>query len=804
MRTQARVVVIGGGIAGVSVLYHLAKAGWTDTLLIERGELTSGLTWHAAGHVPTYAGSYALMRAGNYAYRLYRELVGGARYPVSYHVTGAIWPAQVPERLEHFEYLVGLSRGLGYDLRMLSREDIGAMHPFIETHGLLGGIHDPYEGDIDPSQITQALASEARSLGASIVRFNPVTAIQRQAGGEWRVTTTEGEVRCEVVVNAAGYRGAEVAAMVGQRLPLVTLEHQYLITEDLPELGDHHQRLVLVRDPHDCFYLRQEGNGLLLGAYGHAAKPVWSDGIPADFGMELFPDATADVEHVIERAIARVPLLASAGVRSVVNGPIAYAPDAQPLVGPAEGLTNFYHCCALQVGITHGPAAGKTIAEYIVGGETEWDPFAWDPRRFGPWADTDYTTQRACELYEHQYAIPFPHRTWQRARPLQRTTLHDTLARRGAVFAQIGGWERAMWFERPGAADDGVLSFHHECWHPAVQAECEAARDAVAVMDHGGFTRYEIRGPGAAAFLDRMICTRLPAIGRVRLTYLLTPRGMIFSEATVARLAETHFVLCGATLADRRDLDWLRCHAPIDGSVEVIDGSDHDAALIIAGPRSRALLARLVATDVSAAAAPWMPVREVMIGDAPVRMLRVSYVGELSFELHLPMHHLVPVYERLRESGEDLGITDFGSYALNAMRIEKGFHGWGSEIGPEYTLLDAGLERFAVPDKGPFIGRDALVQQLAEPRRYRYVGLRVESPHTDPLPGAPILIDDSVAGYVTSASTAFRSSGCVALGYVEAHRDLRSMFHIEVLGQACRADLAPLPFYDPENRRLRA
>ena len=551
MKSQARVAVIGGGIAGVSCLYHLAKMGCSDAILLERTELTAGSTWHAAGHVPTYAGSWGLMRAGNYGYRLYSGLAEAVDYPINYHVTGAYWPAHTAERMELFAHLVGISKGLGYDLRIVSVEEMQAAHPYLEGAGLIGGIHDPYEGDIDPAQATQALAKGARDLGAAIERFAPVEAIARKADGAWQLSTPKGEVVCESLVNAAGYRGDEVAALLGQSLPLVTLEHAYLLTEEIPEIAQRSEKLPLLRDPDDCFYLRQERGGLLLGSYGEDPQVAWRDGIPADFGMELFPDRLEDIAPVVEAAIARVPLLAEAGIKQMVNGPIPYTPDAQGLVGPAEGLPGVYHCCGIQVGITQGPAAGKAIAELILEGETEWDNWAWDPRRFGHWATVDFAAERAAELYRNQYAIPYPHRLWQAGRPLQTTPLHETLAARGAVHGQIGGWERPLWFQRDGIRDDGRLSFHRgeEPWHGAVGAECRAVRDAVGVMDHGGFTRYEIGGPGAADFLDRMTCSRLPAVGRVRLAYFLSPKGGVLSEATICRLAEDRFLLCGPTLA---------------------------------------------------------------------------------------------------------------------------------------------------------------------------------------------------------------------------------------------------------------
>ena len=649
------------------------------------------------------------------------------------------------------------------------------------------------------------MAKGARDLGAEIRRFTPVEGIRRAGGGEWVLETPHETIICESVVNAGGYRGGEVAALLGQQIPVVTLEHAYLVTEGLAELAGRDERLPLLRDPDDCFYLRQEGAGLLLGSYGEHARVAWPDGIPPDFAMDLFPDVFEDVEPVVEKAVARVPLLGKAGIQRMVNGPIAYAPDAQPLVGPAFGLPNVYHCCALQVGITHGPAAGKTIAELVLEGESEWDTWAWDPRRFGPWATADFAAKRACELYEHQYAIPFPHRQWSSGRPLQTTPLHDRLGAKGAVHGQVGGWERPLWFQTDRLRDDGHLSFHHEAWHAAVRDECLAVRDRVGVMDHGGFTRLEVSGKGAAGFLDRMICGSLPALGRLRLSFFLTAKGFVLSEATVGRLAEDRFQLWGPTLAAHRDYDWLDRHLPVDGSVTLRDVAPGAGALLVMGPQARTLLSRVTAQDLSNHAFPWMSLREIQIGPAPVTALRVSYVGELGWELHMAEDHLAEAYERLQAAGSDLGLVDFGSYALNAMRLEKGYPAWQADFGPEYTPFEAGLERFVRLDKPDFVGRAALLRHQAAGPRYTFAAFRVQSAHIDALPSDPIFQTGRIVGTVTSAGTGFRVGGSLALGTVEPGLERPGQrFEIEILGERYPAETVATPLYDPANSRLRS
>lgn len=805
MRTHARIVVIGGGAVGTSILYHLAEAGVTDTLLLEKDELTAGSTWHAAGNIPTYANNWLGMRAGNYAWRLYKELGDKVDSPITYRHTGAFWPAHTSQRMELFHHLVGVSRSAGFDLRMLSPAEMEAMHPFWNAgDSVMGGILDPYEGDIDPSQLTQALARGARMMGAEIARFTRVTGLKRRPSGEWEVETEKGVVIAENVVNATGFYGSQVAALAGLQIPVATLEHQYLVTEPLTELAEDETLFPLVRDPDIRFYLRRERNSFLLGSYAHDGRTVWSAGPPADFAHQLFPDSVDDMLEVLEATLEHVPLLAEAGAQRFVNGPIAYSPDAAPMVGPAAGVPNFYHAAGVQIGITHSAAIGKSLTELITEGETEWDISSWDPRRFGDWADQSYAAARAGEMYGFQYAIPYPNRIYQSARPVQTTPLYDTLKKRGAVMGQIAGWERAFWFERDGIEDTGELSFHDEPWHGAVKKECETVRDAVGIMDHGGFTKYSVVGADAEAFLSNVFCGAIPKPGRVRLNYMLTPKGHIWSEATIARLDADSFLLCGPTLADLRDFDWLNEHMPKDGDIALSRGSEFDAALMVMGPKSRDVLSGLTDADLSEEGAPWMSVSEITIGGVPVIAMRVSFVGELGWELHLRSSALPALYAAISEAGAAHGMCDFGSYALNTMRIEKGYHGWGADFGVEYTLFDAGLSRFASLKKGNFVGRDAVLAQADTKPKWQFIGLDIEDAGPDALSSDPIVRNGEWVGYVTSCATGYRTGKQLAMGYVRAGSlAIGNECNVTIFGQDRAARRHSPHVYDPENARLR-
>ena len=804
MKSHARVVVIGGGIVGCSTLYHLTKMGWRDVVLVERDELTSGSTWHAAGNCPTFSTSWNIIKFQRYSNDLYSRLAAEVDYPINYAVTGSIRLAQSRARMEEFQYVAAMARAQGIDFEVCRPEELQERYPYLEIHGLEGGLWDPHDGDIDPSQATQAFAKGARDGGAEIARFTPVEAIERSPGGAWRVHTKNGTITCESVVNAAGFRSAEVGAMVGLALPIVSMEHQYLVTEPISELEGREAKLPLLRDPDDSYYLRQERAGLLLGPYEWDATPAWPEGVPAEFGRELFPDDLDRLEWYIEQAVARVPLLGTAGVQRVVNGPIPYTPDGLPLIGPAYGLDDFYLCCAFSFGIAQGAGAGKVMAEILVEGEPEWDLWSLDPRRYTDYANQAYTAAKAVELYQREYDIIYPFEERPAGRPAKATPLYDRLKAKGAMFGARGGWERAVWFVPEGQEAKQEPSFHRTNWFAAVGEECRAVRERVGLLDLGGFAKFEVTGPGAAAFLDRLIAGRLPGVGRISLSYFCAPSGGIMSELTITRLAEDRFYLCAAAAAEWHDHQWMTRHLPEAGGVEIANVTPRYGTLILAGPKARDVLGQVTEADLSNAAFPWLAAREIEIGFTPVMALRINYVGELGWELHLPVESLVPVYDAVMAAGAECGIADFGMYAMESLRLEKCYRAWKVDMTHEYSPLDAGLDRFVRLDKEDFIGRAALLAQKQEGVAERFVPLLVEADDADAPFCAPVLDGDEVVGLVTSGGYGYSLETSIALAYVrrglaEPGRELE----IEIYGARYKAVVAEEPLYDPRNERLR-
>ncbi|HEY4162665.1 MAG TPA: FAD-dependent oxidoreductase, partial [Dongiaceae bacterium] len=697
MPEHARVVIIGGGAVGTSVLYHLAQLGWTDCLLIDRDELASGSTWHAAGNVPNYSTSWNVIKFQRYTSKLYARLGQEVDYPINYHVTGSIRLANNRARMEEYGHVRSMARAQDIDFELIGPNEIKDRYPLIELDDVIGGLWDPFDGDIDPSQLTQAFAKGAKDKGARVQRFNPVTAIRQKPNGEWELDTKNGKVTAEIVVNAGGYRAGEVAEMAGHQLPTVAMQHQYLMTEMIPEIAALKSKLPLLRDPDVSYYLRQERDGLILGPYEWNCKASWLDGIPEEFAFQLYPDDLDRLEHYIEKAVERVPVLGSVGVQKVINGPIPYSPDGNPYIGPQHGLRNFYNCNTFSFGISQAGGAGKTMAEYIAYGQPEWDLWGFDHRRYGDYADQTYTHDKAIELYQHEYAIAFPVEERPAGRVRFKTSLYDTLKAKGAFFGARGGWERAAFFPRNPKEAEQKLSFHRAemAWFPAVAEECKAVNERVGIMDLGGFTKYWASGPGAEAWLNKIICGNLPKLGRVSLAYALTERGTILSEFTITRMAPDRFYLLSAGSALWHDTDWLKAHLPSDGSVTLEEASDKGSSLVLAGPKSRELLAKITDADLSNAAFPWPSAQEITVTGRKVLALRVNYVGELGWELHVSMADLVHVYNAIWKAGEPLGIRDFGMYAMDSLRLEKGYRSWKQDITHEYTPFDAALDRFA-------------------------------------------------------------------------------------------------------------
>jgi dimethylglycine dehydrogenase len=808
--TTARVVIIGGGAVGVSALYHLAQAGWTDCVLLEKNELTAGSTWHAAGNVPTFSTSWSVMNMQRYSTELYRDLGAKVDYPMNYHVTGSIRLAHSAERMQEFQRAKGMGRYQGMDLDILGLDEIKARYPFIETHELHGALYDPNDGDIDPAQLTQALAKGARDLGATIVRFCPATGVRRE-NGEWIVETEQGEIRCEYVVNAAGYYAQRVGEWFkpygGRTVPMMVMSHQYLLFEEVDAVRDWSaqagRKLPLLRDVDSSYYLRQEKNGFNLGPYERNCRAHWvqpGDPMPEDFSFQLYPDDLDRLEWYIEDALARVPLLGQAGVSKVINGPIPYAPDGLPLLGPMPGVPNAFEACVFTFGIAQAGGAGKVLAEWITEGQTEWDMWSCDPRRYTDYTDRDYCIEKGMEVYGHEYAMHFPWHRWPAAPNRKQSALHSRLEQAGAQFGAYNGWERANYFAKPGddTSEEATQTWARSGpWQPRIAAECAAVRDHAGMIAISGFTRLKVTGPGARAHVDRLTCSRLPQPGRVGLAYFPDTRGRILTEMSVIPESDEALLLITAGTAQWHDRDVL-----LQGAPEGITITDHSAeqdCLLLTGPQARAILEPLTDGDL---ALPWLTMQSALVCGVPCQLMRVSFAGELGWEIHCPADQAPVIWDALAAAG----VTPFGMWALNSLRIEKGYRAWKGDLSTDYSILQGGLERFVDWSKPDFPGKAAmLAEKEAGPTR-RFVLLHVQAGDCDAPYMSTLWHRGEIVGETTSGAWGYRVNHSVALGMVRA--DLAqpgTEIEVEIYGQRHSAVVQPDgPLWDPKNQRIRA
>ena len=810
--STARVAIIGGGVIGVSSLYHLAKAGWTDCVLLEKNELTAGSTWHAAGNVPTFSNTWSIMNMQRYSTELYRGLAEAVDYPIGYHVSGSIRLAHSAERMREFERARGMGRAQGMDLSILAPSELPARYPFIETHDLAGALHDPNDGDIDPAQLTQALAKGARDLGATIERFCEVTGIRRDRD-EWIVETPKGEIRAEIVVNAAGYYAGRVGEMFrpfgGRPVPMVVMSHQYLLFEDVPEVKawseEHGGKLPLLRDVDTSYYLRQEKMGFNLGPYERPCKAHWvdpSDPMPEDFSYQLYPDDLERIIWYVEDAMARVPLLGETGMSKVINGPIPYTPDGYPLIGPMPGVPNAFEACVFTFGIAQAGGAGKVLAEWITEGATEWDMWSCDPRRFTGHADRDYCVAKGMEVYGHEYAMHFPHHEWPAGRDKKLSPNHGRVIGLGGQMGAYNGWERANWFAKPGddTAEEATQTWRRAGpWEPRVREECEAVRDGVGVLDLPGFSRYRLQGPGAAAWLNGLCAGRLPKPGRLGLLYFADEHGRIVTEMTAMRLEEDFFFLITAAPAEWHDFEFLRAALPAEAGFTLANVTEEFHCFIVSGPRSRDLLSGLTDGDLTA---PWLTHQSAKVADTWAQLVRVSFAGELGWEVHVKTADAPPVYAALLEAGA----KPFGMYALDALRIEKGYRSWKGDLSSDYTLIEAGLHRFIdfKKDAG-FPGRAALLAETEAGPAKRAVGLVIAAGDADAPPMAQLWKDGEIVGETTSGAWGYRVGASLAIGMVRSElSEPGTELEIDTYGEKRKATVHAMPFWDPENERIRA
>ena len=808
--SSARVVIIGGGAVGASSLYHLCKAGWTDCVLLEKNELTAGSTWHAAGNVPTFSSSWSIMNMQRYSAELYRGLGEAVDYPMNYNVTGSVRLGHTKERLQEFKRVVGMGRYQGMDLNILSPDEIKRVYPFVSTHDLSGALHDPYDGDIDPAQLTQALAKGARQMGARIERFCPATGVRRE-GDEWVVSTPKGEIRCEIVVNAAGYYAREVGKWFGRDLPMMVMSHQYMLFDTIPELESWTKevghKLPLLRDVDSSYYLRQEKNGFNLGPYEGNCKAHWvtkDDPFPDDFSFQLFPDDLERLEWHINDAMERVPLLAKAGLSKVINGPIPYTPDGNPLIGPMPGVPNAFEACVFTFGICQAGGAGKVLAEWVTEGATEWDMWSCDPRRFTGFEDPDYCVKKGMEVYGHEYAIHFPHHAWPEGRDKKLSAVHAQTKALGAVYAPYNGWERAVWYARPGddISEEASRTWDRKGpWFGAVREECQAVRDAAGILDLPGFSRFVLTGPKAIDWLTRQITGKVPSVGRLGLAYFADDKGRIVTEMSVARTGEDEAVLITAATAQVHDREWLTRH--LEPGVHLREETELWSTQILTGPKSRAILAEVSDADL---AKGWLTHQTARIAGATVWLARVSFAGELGWEIHSRVEDTEAVWNAVMRAGKGHGLRPFGMFALNSLRVEKGYRAWKGDLSTDYTVLQGGLERFVDWAKPEFRGKAALEAEKQRGVTKRFCTLVIEAGDQDPPYMSTIWHEGKVVGELTSGYYGHRVGACIGLGMLKAEVNVPgTKVQVEIFGTLYPATVQEdAPLWDAKNERIRA
>ncbi|WP_421703168.1 GcvT family protein [Aliiroseovarius sp.] len=800
MKTQTRVVVIGGGIAGCSTLYHLTQEGWSDVMLLERDELTSGTTWHSAAQVTNFGMTQTMVGLKSHSIRLYKELADDPDYPINYHHgTGGIRLANRPEQMDGYRHFASMARGMGVEFEVIDAEECARRHPLLATGDLLGGLWDPLDGDIDPAQLCQALARRARKAGAEVHRHTPVTGLTQHRDHSWTVHTPKGDIRAEIVVNACGYRVNEVGAMMGVHHPVASMEHQYFLTEEIPAIREAGRRMPLIRCPISDFYSRQEKNGLLVGFYEQDCRTWGMDGIDPGFANALCPDDLDRVTDVLEGAIDRMPALAEVGIHTVVNGPITYTIDGAPLVGPIPGKRNAFCIIGLRAGLGEGGGHGWLLAQQIVHGEAELDTWVIDPRRFGPHCNTELTALKAVEDYQNEFRFHYPHEHRPAGRPARTTPITPLLAAEGAAFTVANGWERVDYF-KPSPGFTEPHTFRKSPVEDLVAAEVAGVQTGVGLTEVNGFTRYELTGADVRGFLDRMTPSRLPSReGRVSLTYLLNHHGCVNSEATIAALPDGRFWYGAAAAAERHDMDWLLAHIHADEDVQIRDLTGSHTILLLAGPKARGVLAEVSRDDWSASAFPWLSVREGYIGIAPAVVMAVSFSGEPAFEIHVETQYAASAWTTLRRAGEAHGLTLFGARAVESMRLEKGFLHWKSELLTEFDPYETGLDRF-VTDKLDFIGKKALAAR--QPTR-RLVTLQI---HGDipAHPGSSVELDGQVVGTVTAGAFGHRTGLNLAMAFLRP--DLAApgtTLTLDLIGENVPAIVIPPCPHDPSHARLK-
>lgn len=801
MQTHARVVVIGGGIGGLSTLYHLVQEGWNDAVLLERNELTSGTTWHSAAQCPSLAFNQLLLLLRDYTIKLYKELADDPAYPINYHyATGGMRLLTHQNHVDEVHHIMSVARGLGLEFELIDAAEAKRRNPLLDTKGVLAALWDERDGDIDPAQLCQALAARSRQAGASIVRNTPVIGLSQKANAEWLIDTDKGQITAEHIVIAAGYRVNEVGALIGVEFPVVAMEHMYFITEDIPDLLNRKTRTPMVRCPRDTFYLRQEKHGLLVGIYEHDCKTFGMDGIDPNFVNALCPDDLERLIPKLEPIFDRLPCLRDTGICSIVNGPISYAADAGPLVGKQPGLRNCWSMNGLRVGIGEGGGYGKMLAQLMVHGETEWDTWQLDPRRITHFANTEYTAVKSIEDYRNEFRWHLPHEHRPAGRPAKTTPLYPLLSSKGARYGVINGWERVNFYQ----PDTDIVESHgyrFQNWHNQVASEIESLTTQVGLAEVSGFNHYRIYGKDAFSWLDRLTCSPLSnTIGKAHLCYFLTDKGNVSGEATVVPLANDEIFYGSAATAELHDMDWLSERLPVDLDIRIKSCTNTHTMLIVAGPKTRNLLSVVSPrTSWQQSEFPWLTAQRCFIGHVEALAIAISFSGEQAVELHIDNTQLYAAYEILTKAGEKFDLTPFGMYAIDSMRLEKGYGHWKADFITEYNPIEAGVKNFVSMDKC-FPGKTALKNRVDKGLRKERVLLALDSELAPAQPGEGVFHTGMPVGSITSAAWGFRTEKNLAMAYVDPEYAIENT-NLEVysLGEQIRAMVCKPCIYDARN-----
>ena len=806
IQSHAKLVIVGGGILGVSLLYHLTKEGWKDIALIEKGELTSGSTWHAAGQCPHMVGSYNLAKVHLYSTKLYKELEKETDQATGFHECGSLRLAYKKEDIDWFHYVKGIMDNIGSPAEIISPNEIRKIHPFIKLDGILAAFHTPEDGHTDPTSTTNAMAKGARNGGAKIYRKNRVIDIKPLSTGEWKIFTENGEIVCEHIVNAAGSFCPEVAAMVGlKEVPSINMIHHYLVTEAHPEIEKLEKELPVTRDPEASAYLRQEGKGLLIGPYEKNAKAWALEGMDWKFDMELLEPELDRIEKHLEIGMNRIPEFKDVGIKKIICGPITHTPDDNFFAGPAPGLKNFWMACAASVGIAQGGGIGKYLAQWIVHGDSEINMLEFEPRRYMSWVTKKYAVDKSIDQYTRMYVTPMPNENIEVGRSIKTTPIYKKLKDKGALFLDSYGWEKPIWFAKPGIKEE--YSFKRSNAFPYVQKECENVQNNVGIIDLSTFAKYEISGDDSQTYLNRLCANSIPKKeGSIILGHTLNNIGRIQSELTITKLNNNNFYILSSTTSEIRDLDWFNHNLIKEEKVKIKNVTQNYGVLVLVGPKSRNILSQLTSEDLGNKNFPWLKGKEIDINKIPTRALRINYMGELGWELHHPINQMESLYDAIYEVGKKEKIQDFGTYAVNSLRMEKAYRSWGAELTGEISLVEAGMDRFFnLNKKNKFIGSETLREKLQSGVDIKIVYLEVDVDGADARGNEPVYYNNKIVGVVTSGAYGFRVKKSLAFAYVRS--DLAKVgneFLLGIQGQKRKAKVLGLPIYDHENNKIKS